>query len=422
MRQFFFRHAVKGGALIITLVVAMLLAILCTSLLLLFYYNRSWERDVQINNRLKRNVYSGINLMLSDTSFDPHTSADSMDLFDRNEDAVIFEKEPWGLYNFAKVTARLGDRSVSKLMLYGSKPQSTYDNCVYLADHGITLSLIGNVRLAGDLFVPGAELKPGYINQRGFSRNKMAEGTVFKSLQFLPSLNHTVLANLTSLIDSALQSNTQNQNGWFADTVVRSFSEAELTYRRHGVITLEKKDLRGRICIMSDTLIEVKNSAILENVLLVAPVIKFNRGFIGTVQAIAANSIITEDSTIFKYPSSFTVLKKRASGFSGIKLGDHGNFQGCIVSVSDSLDKEKTIVEVGRNCHVMGLLYVRGYLATLSDISGSVATEYFLYKNNASVLLNTIVDISIDRPALPDYFIASLAFGSSKKEIMTWLH
>jgi len=418
-----FKKRVSGNSLVITIIVGLILAIFCTSILLLFYYNHIWETELRINERLNRNIQSGINLLLSDTAVLPSGTSDSLDLFGKGEDIIKLKRENWGLYNVAQVRSFWGNRVKSKLLLYGSRPEKYYNGCIYLADHQASLSVIGEVKLTGDVYLSGSGIKPGYINQRGYSFSQLLTGNVQKSNSNLPALNMNIKQYLFELLNKAKDHTTPEITAEFpSDTLNQSFGDSTLTVFQHKKVLIANKNLRGKIVIISDSSIEVENSARLENVILIAPEIRFNNGFSGSVQAIASDSIVTGENTNFFYPSSFVLLKEgKDIGFKTITIQKNCTFEGIILSVADSLDKEKTYLKIDANSLLTGIIYVNGYVESLANVHGTILTDYFVYRHSSSVYINNLVDVEINRSLLPTYFIGSPVFGSKKNKIITWL-
>jgi len=418
-----FRKKLSGNSLIITIIIGLVMAILCTSILLLFYYNRIWESEVKINERLNRNIRSGINLLLSDTSSNFPLSTDSLDLFGRGEDIIKIKKERWGLFNVGEIVSFWGNRIKSRLFLYGSRPEKYYEGCIYLADHQTSLSVIGDVKLTGDAYLSGSGIKPGYINQRGYSFSELLTGDIQKSNRSLPALNESIKQYLFELINrTKSQTAPEIITEIPADSLSQSFSDSTLTVFQHNKIIIANKSLKGRIVIMSDSSIEVENSATLENVMLVAPEIRFKKGFSGSVQAIASDSLVAEENANFFYPSSFVLLKQeRESGFKSITIKNNCRFEGIILSVADSLDKEKTYLRIYAKSLVTGIIYVNGYVENLANVHGTILTDFFVYRHSSSVYINNLVDVEINRRLLPAYFVGSPVFGSRKNKLITWL-
>src|SRR5688572_15727801 len=105
------------------------------ALILLGYYNRNRDTTYHLDRQLSRNVYSAINLLMEDTGSFIGNHSDIVDLFDKETDSVIVEKEQWGLYNIGSVTASYGRRSKTKTFMYGASGATFMDACIYMADH-----------------------------------------------------------------------------------------------------------------------------------------------------------------------------------------------------------------------------------------------------------------------------------------------
>ena len=419
----FFQKKISGNSLIITIIIGLVLAILCSSLLLLFYYNRLWQSQVKIDRQLERNIQSGINLLLSDTSTIFVATPDTIDLFGDAENLIKTERERWGLFYIGLVEAYAANTKKAKLFLYGSKPEKYYDGCIYLADHQEALSLIGDTRLTGDAYLSGGGIKPGYINQRGYSFSRLLAGSIQRSKRDLPALNENTLEYLLALEKSTGDTSfLKSMDIIESDTLERSFGDTALTFFQHRRIVVAGKYLKGKIIIKSDSAIEVAKSAGLENVILVAPEIRFDAGFSGTVQAVATDSIIAEAGTSLHYPSSL-VLVNNGNSIDGkrINIEKDCKLEGIILSIADSAHKQKTFVNIRSGTIITGIVYASGFLENLATIQGTALTDLFIYRNGASVYVNNLVDVEINRNLLSKYFISSPIFGNKKNNILAWV-
>ena len=172
--------------------------------------------------------------------------------------------------------------------------------------------------------------------------------------------------------------------------------------------------IKGNFILRSEDSIRVKKSAILEDVILIAPKITFEEGFKGTVQAFAAKGIELEEKVILNYPSVLCVYNE-STDEAKIKIKKECQLTGAVVLFGNSnVDIDKNTIEIDENGLLLGNLYCSGKLMLKSNVYGSVYTNRFFLKTASSSYENMISDIEINVDKLPAYFISISLFNTQK--------
>jgi hypothetical protein len=411
---------VPANSLLITVIISLVIGILCSLLILLAYNNLQTREMIVTQDKLERNLQSAINLTLADSTIAITPEINNIDLFGEGNDSATIKKETWGLLNVASVTVSINGKTKERHFFYG---QSLADNalsgCLYVAEHQEYLSIVGNTRLTGDAYLPRGGLRPAIIDQRGFGSSELIKGSIKISSDSLPALNASLLQYLSQLEAGS----TDNDNTSIPDSLDQSFGDSIFTIHQHGSLVLSSCTLKGHILIIADSMITVNSDANLQNVLLSAPVIKFEDGFSGSVQAIATDSIITKNNCRFLYPSAFCIIKKEDTHEQpGIYIGDSSLFEGAIITAAPFNDQYKTTAAIGKNTTIKGMLYISGFLSFNGAVNGIVLTDHFIYRSSASIYENYLVDGVIDRSALSTYFILPPVFNTKKvKQLIQWV-
>jgi hypothetical protein len=409
----------KGNSLVVTVVISLVLAIVCSSVILLAYYNRHQQLRVDAEHRLQINLESATNLVLADSSISFHLTVDTLDLFKEKKDSVEIKKELWGLFQVAGIKSFYRNFSKERRFFYGPSLPAYMNACLYLADHKRSIALVGNTNLTGDGFLPEAGIKASLIDQKKFTNTKLIDGSIKKSKDSLPPLNKRILNNLSDLIQYKLQKDSQD----IPDSLQQSFADAPVYFYKKTKISLVNCSLSGHIFIKSDDAIEIDSTARLNNIILVAPSIHFKEGVKTTVQAFATDSLIVDKNCSFEYPSVLLMLKmKNATIQNKMVIGENCKLDGIILSVCRSDDFYKTLVEVGENFKMKGVIYTMGHLNLKGKVEGVVLTDFFVYKSPTTTYENYLVDVSINRKRLPEYFLASSVFSiSASNGIIQWI-
>jgi hypothetical protein len=322
----------------------------------------------------------------------------------------------------AAVGVKDGAHSLEKNFFFGSLLPAGLDGCLYLAEHQRSLSLVGSTLLKGKAYLPKGGIKPGYIDQRGYDRTDLVDGPTETSQASLPPVD-------TGLVKYYAQLSEKDPAKASADSLVPpsldlSFRDSLRAIRGHGTVTLSGIRLNGHIIIVSDSLIDIAADTRLENLVLVAPVIRFRSGFSGRVQAFGTDSIVTEDNCSLLYPSALVLSKKTgATGQPRLVLGRNSLVEGLVLSTCPANDKSMTFAEIKAGSTIRGVLYVNGYLSLKGHVSGTTLTDYFIHKSPAVIYENYLADAVLDRGDLAGWYAGPVIFsGKKNNRVLQWVN
>lgn len=417
----------NASALISTLILTLILTTICVAFLLSVYYYRIFDITDHINQRVSDNLNSSINLVLSDTSYLPETAlTENYDLFDNGKDSVCLIKKSWGCFNYAQVSASVNGKNLKKIFLYGASEERYSDACLYLCDNSRPLMLAGKSLIVGKAYLPKSGVKASYIDQRGFEGSSLVNGRIDTSNHILPPFKETFLLFCDSIINTLSGTNffkNDDNVNTSTDTFKNSFSDSTLIISRKGVVKIDNC-LKGNIKVISDSQIYVQSSACLDNVLLIAPIIRFESGFKGNLQCFATDSIIIGQACQFDFPSAFVLLQKKNAKFQArLRIEKNTFFQGCIFSVMHDNNFPKPVIVVDKDVLIKGLIYNSGFLYLSGTVKGIVYSNYFLYQNSSAVFENMLFDAIVEEDKsirLGSYF--SPLNETRKNHIVKWLN
>jgi len=398
--------------------VALIVGVISSMMVLLFYHHLRGEKRYDAGIKLRRDMESAINLVLADTAILVGERDDSIDLFGKGSDSVFIKEENWGLSGVACITVVENAMRLRKDFLYGAQPDGFLSGCLYLTDHQSPLSLSGDAKLEGDAWLSKGGLKPVFIDQSGFSYDELIKGNIKRSLDSLPAVDKRIIESITSY------NKKRTVETGIPDSLEQSFSDSVVVLYQKGPLSLAHCQLKGHVLIISDSSINVKNTCLLKNVLLSAPEIEFESGCSGIVQAMATDSIVVHGGCNFSYPSSLVVVKKDSSLLQPeIIIGDSCLFSGVILTEVLKKDENKTFVGIGKNSAITGLIYCAGYLSLKGKVTGTVLTDYFIYRSLPSIYINYLVDAELNRSGLSGYYvIPNLFFNKKPNKIMQWVN
>lgn len=295
--------------------------------------------------------------------------------------------------------------------------------CVYMADHQRSLSLSGHTLLNGNAWLSKAGIRAAYLNQRPYVHNTLLNGRLQESEDQLPALDPVFVEYLYRLADTTPFVKQQYDLRMLDSGLAAPFSDPVKEVVQPGVLLLENINLEGHIIVRSDSLIEVDASANLRNVILIAPVVKFRKGWKGAVQVIAKDSIVAAEDCHWEYPSALVLLKSHKENLQNKLIIDKKCIvDGMVLSVCDTADVYKSYVELGEGSKLTGIAYVMGYLSLKANVDGIVLTDYFIYRSPSTVYENYLVDVTIDRNKLSSRYIGPSIFrDAGKRTVIAWV-
>ena len=415
----------NAHALLSALIVSLVVIIILSSLLLLHYQSQWQWVKYEKNERLQRNLKSATNILLGDTANTNISSEELLDLFGQSTDSVRIEKYYWGAYNFASVKSFSDKRSVSKFFFYGTELNDTLSGCIYLVDHQRPLQITGNTKLIGDVYLPKAGIKPTYFDGKGYNADRLYFGDNFKSDTLTTFTDQKIVGHVYSLFkkcDDKLF--LQLVSHHIPDSVINSFENEPQIYVVNKPGILNGNYLKGKIILVSDSLVRISSNTHLEDVVVIAPEIILADDFNGVVQLIASKTINIGKRCRLNYPSSILLLKDSINNYQGIvNIGDSSHVTGLLFANASPLDFYKNSIVLNNGTIFKGVVFVHGYVQPKGQIYGTVITDFFLYKSMSAIYENSLSDAVIDRTKLSvDFVISTLIKKPGRLKIMKWVN
>ncbi|OFY66104.1 MAG: hypothetical protein A3H98_11925 [Bacteroidetes bacterium RIFCSPLOWO2_02_FULL_36_8] len=391
------------------------------SLILLAFYHRQDFYENYNRQIVLKNLESGVNLLLSDDIWNSQEDTLSVDLFNEGKDSAILKKRMWGLYKLGMVTSFRGKINYTKVFLAGSQAGKY---ALYLANQNTPLSLSGLTSIVGDVFIPKRGVKQAYIEGKSFEGNKLINGAISESETEIPRLSEKLIEINHKIINNEYFINiSEQQLPNRAGTIINSFLHLPLLYRHEGEVILKNIVVRGNIIIQSSDSIYVDSSAVLEDVWLIAPVVRIGNSFSGSVQIYATNKIIIDEKSKLNYPSSLCLIVNEVNKTEKeIVLKRDVVFDGTLLAYSDQQQLIPPSVSLEKGCMFSGYIYVNGQADIKGSVSGTVICSKIILKTSASVYENHLLDAIIDRGKLsPDFIVCPLMINSGKPQIVKWM-
>lgn len=418
---------IKAGSLFYAVVISIIIAIVSSSFILFTYLCRIESDQLSITERLNRNADSGLNLLMAEQSLVELNESKTIDLYGFDEDSVFLSRKPWGAFEVLISSAGFRGQKVERIAQAGWAKDSTQQFSIYLADEGKPLALCGKTVIRGNAFLPKLQVERVYIEGQSFIGTKLINGTIYKSKNNLPVCNPSLIGSIQALLKEKRINETDSlielQQQLSGDSIANSFRNKTLILHSAGIIKIYNSTISGNVIICSDTLITISPTAVLNNNILIAPHIVFEKDFKGHVQAFASDSIRVADDVSLYYPSVLGIVNPKASNACAIVLSKSDTITGSVFAYQPRIDNYKRAgIRIKEKSVVVGQVYSTGYAELQGSIYGSLMCSSLLLETPSSVYENHLLNAVIDQTALPDYYTgAGLIKESSFKKIVKWL-
>ncbi len=409
----------KAGALPYALFVGVVTAILCFLMLLLVQFNRQYFYRIDRQERVMDNCLSGVALGLTKQRNGRYWE----DLFGEGNDSVRIKTAYWGLYHMVACEAKAGTFRAARSGLFGYTSQESESMALVLPENNSVLKLAGSALIKGDAQLSQRGLASAYIEGKNYSREKRIYGTVKQSVRRLPQVEPRLIEESRKRLkqiavegDSVISLSEMEKIG------TRGFEKATLVCSEKGRLRLSGS-LRGNMVVKSAREIVVGNDAQLEQVMLVAPVIRIAKGFKGSVHLLASDSIVLNEGAYLSYPSSAVMLHEAVEHEGQILIRNGARFNG-LAFYQSRVDREKNqaAIKVEEGALIKGQLYANKYVEHRGKLEGTILAPGFILITSAGVYQHHLLDGELDRSKLASNF-AGLPFTSwsAKAELISWL-
>lgn len=412
---------IRAGSLTYAVFVSTVTAILCLMMILLASMNRSFFIQTDNYDRVKDNARSGIALGLAS----PGERVDQWyTLYEPGQDSVRLKKRKWGLYEVISSKAVLRQATFSRTAISGYRSPRSEGMALWLTDRNRPLQLSGEALLKGEFYLPKKGVDRAYIEGTNYSRKELLYGPSRLSESRLPELSGGIIKEWRTYLkgqvhsgDSVLNAESLPQN------LSHSFTKKTALYDQKGTLLLDGYTLRGNMILRSQTRIDVTASTVLDQVVLVAPVIRIHPGFHGRLHAVASDTLLVQSGVVLSYPSSLLVVLDQADQSPYLHLAEGSEVRGGIASWSDVHRRTNDLsVEINEGALLKGMLYCNGQVELTGTIEGGAVVQNFLLSTASGIYENHVLNGKIDRTALEKKFLGwPVATWNNQADIATWV-
>jgi hypothetical protein len=422
IKKFILSH-VKGGVMLFSLVISFLVLLTVSSIISInYYYTIRYEYNVQLQ-KLNDNIESAVLLATSGLTT-KNSENELIDLYGSGRDTVHVKTWQFGVLDGFEISGFYKNVSMGRkaITAYVAGENSTF----YIADHSREIAMAGKVELYGKVYLPKAGYRSSSLGGSFLVGNPI-NGVRMTAEQTLPELNGELRRKIENMsgnipIDSVLDLAIFNS----ADSIHNSFSNKTVHVFLSGNTTLKNKILNGNIVIHCKGKLKIEKSCLANDIVIVAPVIKFEDECTFSGQVFATDSIVTGEQCTFNYPSIFVIAQQQNSP-AHLGLGKKNNFTGSIIGIRD----EKTInipfnLRIEDESIVNGQIYFPGPAALAGDLNGEFYFDHVLTHTSSSVNDNFLFNVTVNKDKLhPDICLLNLLDNTKastvKPGILKWI-
>lgn len=412
----------NGGALSYTLMISMLASMILGILILINHLHqrhldRIYARELALNN-----AYSGLEKLLSQPIH--WGESVSWPLFENEIDSVYIRTEKWGLMGLVHAKGIHGHGVANQSVQVGGSLPEAHRFSLLITEGREPLTLVGDTRIEGPVYLPNKGLRGGFIGRRGFEGTYPEQGVVYSNgrerIDILPSWLDSLAweARLWTLGEVPNQHEIRD--------LVHFQPWDTSTYRIEvpGAVILRKGiELRGKVKIIAKEAIVVENGAVLEDIILMAPNIRIESGFSGQLQALATQKLLVGDSVRLAYPT-FLCLGKSGREAGELRLGTASRLEGGIVYLDQAIGGQRHQADrcqTGPDAFVAGIIHASHNLDVSGSVTGRVSTGNFVVQTPGASYRNHLLDAHLSVRGLSQTYAGPLLFPAHAYRVIQWL-
>ncbi|MDN4167090.1 hypothetical protein QWY31_16385 [Cytophagales bacterium LB-30] len=403
-----------AGVLTLVLGICLIITILVSSLIMLGYYYRMEHVRYDTMRQLRDNLYSAQTYVQAYASSMSYSQKTSLDLWEKGIDSVHIGKQFWGLWDIFDVVAVKGQQSDTLLFSLGFLPDTLGQSVLYVADDRRPISIAGESRIVGTAYLPLSGIKSTYINQEGYSGDKLVYGDSKVSGAEMPPIQTARLP----LLEQALRGEME-----VLFPFMDSLSSSWRVYGRFGVekglgSMLVSGEVKHQV-YWSDTLLQVSSGTRLTNCLLIAPKVEVFSDVKGDFQILASEGVYIEEDVEMKYPSGIVVLSQSDS--SAIKI-ERASIFGAIILYGPGKELRNKEIHIEEGSLIKGLVFCDGMLDLQANVQGHVSTRKFYLKLRSSIFENHLYNIQLRQDLPKAYLLSDFVGASDKAYVLKYLY
>lgn len=416
----------KAGALYYAILVSFLVALLSGFLMINIRFHHFHMQNLIQSQRMERNIKSALVIAKETPSAYNPSQPVTIDLYNDETDEVMVTKKQWGGFYLLKAEASWRQVQHSAIEMCGNDIFCDEPVALYLADKERYLSISGNTNLKGNCYIPKLGIRRAYIEGASYTGKEMIHGKTQISKSSLPEIdplfsagNRNYLTGSNFPADSLVAISRLLKS----DSINNSFYQKTVIFYSDLWITLANKSLKGNIRVVSSRGVTLGNKSEIQDIIVYAPKIEVESGFLGSVQLFATDSIIVRKNTKLLFPSLISILATKSKN-PYIEIEKECKISGDIVLLSQNGNNNtQAECDLDEESAVNGRIYCDGSLQFKGAVNGSVYCTGFILRTPSSLYENHLLNVTIDFPSLSKYYSGAGFFKvSDRYKAIKWLY
>lgn len=415
---------IQAGALQFVLFIGAIIAVLLMCFVLISYTHNLFHKKTDMTVAVIQQTDYGMNYSLgkemavgSSVTISPDNEIDI---------PIVVKKEYWGIFEKRSATATHETIVFTKTALVGNNDREIV-SALYLKNNQRPMVIAGNAKITGNTFLPQQGIRMGNIAGNSYYRDRLVYGTENPSSSTLPKINPEVINQIKKLMEGSFD--MDDQIVLRADTEVKNSFESPTLFIADHTVRLEAISLSGNIMVYAAQKIIVEPTALLRDVVLVAPEIVIKDRVKGYFQALASKKIQVGKYCELAYPSALVLQnsspKKDVKGKNvpSIFVDSNSEIRGLLLYLEESEHQYYLPqIRVMDNALVQGQIYCTKNLELKGIVLGNVTTNAFIALENGSIYQNHLYNGQINSLQLSKKYVGLSMADQPNQNIMKWLY
>lgn len=423
---------IRSSALQFTVFIAVLIALLLAGLVLYAYtfiYMKEQSKGAIENIQI---ADIGIQSLLEQQEL--NTDTVQIDFIKKENQSIKTNLSQWGVFQKGIAITQFRKKKFTKTALIGSLIIADKSPTLFLQETHNALTVVGSTKIQGIAYLPTQGVNSGYIGGNSYYGSQLIYGKIEKSSSELPKPEKTFLdAVIFYLKEYKIENQKDYINLNSGNRITNSFKEKTKGFYSENAITLENKIIAGNIIIKSETIIKVRKTALLKDIILIAPIIEIEDETIGNFQAIASKKITLGKKCNLNYPSALLLFQDNKNDIidnnnynnlseNKIFIDAESILKGCVtyIQTKETSDFQTQII-LEKDSKIKGQVYCNGNLEIKGTVSGSIYTKQFVANQAGSIFMNHVYNATIENESVPAIY-GGLILEKEPKTVLKWLY
>lgn len=423
---------IKSGALQFTVFIAVLIALLLAGLVLYAYtfiYMKEQSKGAVENIQI---ADIGIQSLLEQKELNTDTAR--IDFIKKENQTIKTHLSQWGVFQKGITITQFRKKKFTKATIIGSVIIADKSPTVFLQETHNALTVVGSTKIQGIAYLPTQGVNSGYIAGNSYYGTQLVYGRIEKSTAQLPKPEKSFLDTAIYYLKEYKIINQEDYINLNSSTkITNSFKEKTKGFYSANAITIENKIISGNIIIKSETAIKVKKNALLNDVLLIAPIVEIEDETIGTFQAIASKKISLGKKCNLNYPSALLLFQDNKNAVidnsnsntlseNQIFIGEESIVKGCVIYLQTKETSDfQTQIVLEKDSRIKGQVYCNGNFEIKGIVSGSVYTKQFVANQAGSIFMNHVYNATIENQTVPPIY-GGIILEQEPKTVLKWVY